>query len=83
MGLSDDELRALFARLGNGELLGLWASVMAELNERGVIRSDNNPIGDYCDFLVAAHEVGPRATRTRANDVMTPDALKIRVTHPC
>ena len=36
MPLSDDELRALFARLTDGELLGMWASIMGELNERGV-----------------------------------------------
>jgi hypothetical protein len=80
MALSDDELRALFARLGNGELLALWASVMAELNERGVIRSDNNPIGDYCEFLVAAHyEVEPEGNSNAGYDVMTPDGLKIQV----
>jgi hypothetical protein len=63
--LEDDELQTLFGRLDDGALLGLWASLMAELNRRGVVRSDNNPIGDYCEFLVAAHyEVNRRATRT-------------------
>jgi hypothetical protein len=38
MGLSKEELSDLFNRLDDGELLGLWASVMTELNRRGVIR---------------------------------------------
>jgi hypothetical protein len=80
VGLSDDELHALFARLNNGELLGLWANVMSELNKRGVIRSDNNPIGDYCEFLVAAHyEVEPEGNSNAGHDVVTPTGLKIQV----
>ena len=39
MRLSDNELSDLFGRLDDGELLGLWASLMAELNRRGVIRA--------------------------------------------
>jgi hypothetical protein len=80
MALSDEELRDLFVRHSNGELLALWASVMAELNERGVIRSDNNPIGDYCEFLVAAHyEVEPEAGSTKGFDVRTPDGTRLQV----
>jgi hypothetical protein len=44
-----------FEQLSDGELLGLWARVMAELRERDVIRSSNSPVGDYCELLVAAH----------------------------
>jgi hypothetical protein len=80
VGLTDPELAALFARLSNGELLGLWASLMAELNERGVIRSDNSPMGDYCEFLVAAHfEVEPEGNSNAGHDVVTPEGLKIQV----
>jgi hypothetical protein len=80
MTLSDDELRALFARLEDGELLGLWANLMTELNERGVIRSDNNPIGDYCEFLVAAHYgVTPEGNSNAGHDVTAPDGSKIQV----
>jgi hypothetical protein len=80
MGVFPEELRSLFARLDNGELLGLWASLMTELNERGVIRSDNNPIGDYCEFLVAAHYgVTPEGNSNAGHDVAAPDGSKIQV----
>jgi len=78
--LSDDELRDLFARLADGELLGLRASVMKELNEPGVIRSDNNPLGDYCEFLVAAHYgVAPEGNSNAGHDVTAPEGSKIQV----
>ncbi|MHB9150981.1 MAG: DUF6998 domain-containing protein [Thermoleophilia bacterium] len=80
MALSDDDLRELFARFNDFELLGLWARLMAELNGRGVIRSDNNPMGDYCEFLVAAHYgVKPEGNSNAGYDVTTPDGIKIQV----
>jgi hypothetical protein len=44
-----------FEHLKDAELLQLWSRVMAELREREVVRSSNNPVGDYCELLVAAH----------------------------
>lgn len=44
-----------FEHLSNRELLQLWSRVMAELRERNVVRSSNNPVGDHCELLVAAH----------------------------
>src|SRR6266545_3260578 len=80
MGISQDELRSLFARLDDAELLRLWASLMTELNRREVIRSDNNPIGDYCEFLVAAHYgVTPEGNSNAGHDVTAPDGSKIQV----
>ncbi|MEX2210694.1 MAG: hypothetical protein WD689_02895 [Gaiellaceae bacterium] len=80
MPISDDQLRALFDTLDKRELLGLWASLMSELNERGVIRSENNPIGDYCEFLVAAHyEVEPETSSRAGYDVKTPDGERLQV----
>lgn len=35
------------------ELLQLQAAVIAELKARGVVRSKNNPLGDYTEWLVA------------------------------
>jgi hypothetical protein len=53
---------------------------MSELTERRVIRSDNNPIGDYCEFLVAAHYgVEPEGNSTAGHDVVTPDGLRVQV----
>ena len=39
--------------LSVSELLKLQAGVMEELNKRGVLRSQNNPTGDYAEYLVA------------------------------
>jgi hypothetical protein len=35
------------------ELLGLHSEVLAELRQRKVIRSNNNPTGDYAEWLVS------------------------------
>lgn len=80
MKLEEHELQSLFGRLDDGELLGLWASLMTELNRRGVVRSDNNPIGDYCEFLVAAHYgVVPEGNSNAGYDVRSPDGELIQV----
>ncbi len=35
------------------DLLSVFANVMEQLRERGVVRSSNNPVADYCESLVA------------------------------
>lgn len=35
------------------ELLRAYASIMAELRRRGVLRSSNNPVADWSEWLVA------------------------------
>jgi hypothetical protein len=53
-------------RYDDAELLRLWAAVMRTLHNRGVIRSSNNPVGDFCEGLVAAHfgvRTEPQSTR--------------------
>ena len=80
MQLNEDELQTLFERLDDAELLGRWASIMTDMNSRGIVRSDNNPIGDYCEFLVAAHYgVTPEGNSTAGYDVQTPDGELIQV----
>ena len=39
--------------MGVKELLRLQASVINELKGRGVVRTQNNPLGDYTEWLVA------------------------------
>jgi hypothetical protein len=34
------------------DLLRLYAALLDELQDRGLIRSTNNPVGDYAEFLV-------------------------------
>jgi hypothetical protein len=53
------------------ELLALWSAVMRKLHDRGVIRSSNNPVGDYCEGLVAAHfDVDVQPPSTKGYDVL-------------
>ena len=35
------------------ELFSVYASVMDQLRQRGVVQSSNNPVADYCESLVA------------------------------
>lgn len=74
------EFGEIFQPLENGKLLALWAELMSELRERGVIRSGNNPIGDYCEFLVAAHyQVEPEAGSTAGHDLVTQEGVRVQV----
>jgi hypothetical protein len=54
------------ATYDNANLLRLWAEVMRTLQDREVIRSSNNPVGDLCEGLVAARfrvKTEPQSTR--------------------
>ena len=41
-----------FAQMDPGEILALWARLMAEMRRRGIIRNNNNPLGDFAEDLV-------------------------------
>ena len=42
-----------WSTLKDGELLLTYASLMEELRSRGIVRSSNNPVADFTEFLVA------------------------------
>lgn len=42
-----------WSNLDDGELLRTYASLMEELRSRGIVRSSNNPVADFTEFLVA------------------------------
>ena len=42
-----------FGKYNEKELLRIQASVVNELQHRGVVRTKNNPLGDYTEWLVA------------------------------
>jgi hypothetical protein len=42
-----------WSRYDSKQLLAAYCSLMAELRERGVVRSSNNPIADYTENLVS------------------------------
>jgi hypothetical protein len=41
------------SELSNRELLATFSKIMEELKRRGVIRTFNNPVADYCESLTA------------------------------
>lgn len=62
------------------ELLADWAAVMRELRVRDVIRTNNNPVGDIAEAVVAAHYGGERGSFIQAGwDVKAPDGERIQV----
>lgn len=40
-------------KLSNLDLLQMHSSIIEELKRRGVVRTKNNPVGDYTEWLVA------------------------------
>jgi ADP-ribosylglycohydrolase len=62
------------------ELLAVWGAVMNELRRQGVIRTNNNPIGDLAEALVAANFGGQRGNFSQAGwDVKLDDGTKLQV----
>jgi len=49
---SSDSDRSL-TTTSTGKLLALYGSILMELRERGIVRSENSPVGDYAEFLAA------------------------------
>lgn len=68
------------ADLSVGELLALSRGILAELRERGVIRSGNAPAGDYAELLVQRATKGELAPNSqRSWDVLTPEGERLQV----
>ena len=42
-----------WSQLDDKQLLGAYCSLMAELKDRGIVRSSNNPVADYTETLVS------------------------------
>lgn len=62
------------------ELLSDWAAVMRELRVRDVVRTNNNPVGDIAEAIVAEHYAGERGSFNQAGwDVKTPAGERIQV----
>lgn len=51
--LAVKRVRVNLKQMGVKELLQLQASITKELKSRGVVRTQNNPLGDYTEWLVA------------------------------
>ena len=66
--------------LRTGELLALSRAILAELRERGVIRTGNAPAGDYAELLVRVATGGELAPNSqRSWDVLTPEGQRLQV----
>ena len=61
-------------------LLRQYASLLGELKRRGVLRTNNAPIGDYAEYLaqrVYGGELQPNSNKSF--DLMAPDRTRIQV----
>ena len=68
------------AKRSTRELLADWAAIMRQLRARDVIRTNNNPIGDIAEAIVAAHYNGERGSFSQAGwDVLLHDGTKLQV----
>ncbi|WP_368175404.1 hypothetical protein [Aeromonas sp. R5-4] len=66
--------------LTNKELLQLQSSATNELNARGVVRTQNNPVGDYTEWLVAkALKLDLQANSKAGYDGISKDGVRIQI----
>lgn len=62
------------------ELLRLWAGTMNELRVRGVVRTNNNPVGDIAEAIVHEHYGGQRGSFSQKGwDVQDPSGRRLQV----
>jgi hypothetical protein len=62
------------------ELLSDWVAIMRQLRALGVVRTNNNPIGDIAEAIVCDHYGGERGSFSQKGwDVKTPDGELIQV----
>ncbi len=68
------------AHLQTKDLLKLQSDVIAELKSRGVLRTMNNPVGDYAEWLVAS-ALGLKLAKNSAagHDAESEDGKKIQI----
>jgi len=61
-------------------LFSLYRAILRELKSRGVIRTENAPVGDYAEYLVATALGGQLAPNSeKAWDVLGNDGEKLQV----
>lgn len=62
------------------DLLATYSQILHELRERGVVRTANNPVGDYAEYLVAA-ALGLALSPNSSSgcDAVGPDGLRYEI----
>ena len=70
----------LLTALSHLELLSLHSDILTELRSRGVIRTKNNPVGDYAEWLVAK-ELGMTlfSNSSAGADAIDADGMKVQI----
>jgi len=62
------------------DLLRLEAGVVAELRDRGLVRTNNKPLGDIAEQVVLRARGGAlEPNSTKSHDITTPDERRIQV----
>lgn len=62
------------------DLLADFAAIMRALRDRGVVRTNNNPIGDIAEAIVAEHYGGERGSFSQSGwDVKLPSGERLQV----
>ena len=70
----------LLSKLSVSDLLRLQASAIEELRARAVVRTGNNPVGDYTEWLVAkALGLTLEANSSAGYDATAPDGRRIQI----
>jgi hypothetical protein len=66
--------------LSESGLFSLYRAILRELKSRGVIRTENAPVGDYAEYLVATALGGQLAPNSEKSwDVLGNDGEKLQV----
>lgn len=69
-----------FSELNPIELLQLQASAIVELKKRNIVRTNNNPLGDYTEWLVAEMMDLKLATNSKAGyDAISDAGVKFQI----
>ena len=72
--------RAELSTTASTDLLALYAAIVDELRARGVVRSSNNPVGDYGEYLTArAFGLTLEANSAIGFDAVGPDGIRYQV----
>jgi hypothetical protein len=62
------------------DLLGLYAAILAELRDRGVVRTRNAPLGDYAEHLAEQVYGGTLAANSvKSYDLLAADSRRVQV----
>lgn len=61
-------------------LLALYSAIVEELHERGIVRSTNNPVGDYAEYLTArAFDLSLAGNSSIGYDAVSDDGIRYQV----